>query len=104
MILQTTLKLDGKQVWIYYHFQLTFLHLLKLTYLSFRLYVKTSTNLLYMPINYKRMHSHKPEQVNKETSIKPANTLINTVLHAALYNNVQHSQAKTDSLVQYVIK
>lgn len=55
------------------------------------------------------MHSHKLEQVNKETSIKPANTLKNTeVLHAALYNNVQHSQAKTeiisDSLVQYVIK
>lgn len=46
------------------------------------------------------MHSHKLEQVNKETSIKPANTLKNT--------EVQHSQAKTeiisDSLVQYVMK
>lgn len=45
------------------------------------------------------MHSHKLEQVNKETSIKPANPL---------KNEVQHSQAKTeiisDSLVQYVMK
>lgn len=38
------------------------------------------------------MHSHKLEQVNDETSIKPTNTLKNTeVPHAALYNNVTQS-------------